>query len=170
MAGTTAEAKIRLGLKGGLNFASLHTDASSVHDVYNSRTGWHAGAMMNVGLVAGLSLQPEILYSSKGADGASIGYLEIPVDLQWGISIPLPLVKLRPYVSLTPYASYRVSSGNDMAELNNWDGGIGLGAGLDVWKLQVALKYMWGFGSVTDINAGSKVQNRNVMLSLGFFL
>lgn len=155
---TNVDAKIRLGLKGGPNFANLSTDGLS------SRTGWHAGAMMNIGLPLGISLQPELLYSSKGADNSAIGYIEIPVDLQWGIKLAL----VRPYFSLTPYMSYAVNSTAPIDNIKNWDGGIGVGAGIDVWKLQVSLKYLWGFGNINV--AGPSVQNRNLMLSFGFFL
>ncbi len=167
---TTSEAKIRVGVKGGLNVATLHTSNDAFQNTFDSRTGWHAGLMMNVGLPLGLSLQPEILYSSKGVDEETIGYIEVPVDLQWGFKIAM----FRPYVSLTPYVGYAVNSG-DALSINNWDGGIGIGAGVDIWKLQVAVKYMWGLGKVVDIqpsnfNPEITAQNRNVMISLGFFL
>lgn len=168
---TTADAKIRLGVKGGLNFASLSFNQQSLNDLIGSRTGWHAGVMMNVGLPLGLSLQPEILYSSKGMENGTIGYVEVPVDLQWGFKIAM----FRPYVSLTPYVSYKTNSSDSFTDLNSWDGGIGLGAGVDVWKLQVSVKYMWGLGKVMDITPSQltsdlTAKNRNIMLSLGFFL
>ena len=166
-----AEAKIRVGLKGGLNFSSL-SFSSSVLETYESRTGWHAGAMLNIGLPLGLSLQPELLYSSKGVNeviagvssSKSFDYAELAVDLQWGISLPL----VRPFVSLTPYVGYAIGSDYPMSEVKNWDAGIGVGAGVDIWKLQVSLKYCWGFGKVSDLTSIST--NRNIMLSLGFFL
>ncbi|MCL2098502.1 MAG: PorT family protein [Bacteroidales bacterium] len=160
----SAEAKIRVGLKGGLNFASF--PKSNVY-VFDNRTGWHIGGMMNIGLpLFGLAVQPEFMYSSKGADGASSGYVEIPVDLQWGFKLPL----LRPYLSLTPYMSYAVNSNMPMTDINKWDGGIGVGAGIDIWKLQLSIKYFWGFGKVTDLLGSPSPQNRNLMLSLGIFL
>ena len=166
------EAKIRVGVKGGLNFASLPDNTS---EIFESRTGWHAGVMLNVGLPLGLSLQPELLYSSKGANmktgipseptkSTSFDYAEVAVDVQWGIGLPL----VRPFVSLTPYIGYAIGSDFPMTQVNNWDGGIGVGIGADVWKLQVSLKYCWGFGKVSDLTFDST--NRNVMLSLGFFL
>ena len=170
---TTADAKIRLGVKGGLNFAKLsYSGDQSLAGTINNRTGWHIGGMMNVGLPLGFSLQPELLYSSKGADGATIGYVEIPVDVQWGITLPF----VRPYVSVTPYVSYKTNNSEKLTNLNSWDGGIGVGAGVDVWKLQVAVKYMWGLGkavdAVSNIPNGSSfsAKNRNIMVSVGFFL
>jgi len=177
MAGNV-DAKIRVGLKGGLNFSSLSITNLS----FENRTGWHIGGALNIGLPFGITLQPELLYNSKGANGAlsvesgshiivkdkntSIGYIEVPVDLQWGLKLPL----LRPYISLTPYMSYALNSGISMGDIRKWDGGIGLGAGIDIWKLQVSVRYFWGFGKVSNISGSPSVQNRNVMLSFGVFL
>ena len=61
----SAEAKIRVGLKGGLNFASF---PESVVHVFDNRTGWHIGGMMNISFPFGLTLQPELLYSVKGTN------------------------------------------------------------------------------------------------------
>jgi hypothetical protein len=96
----------------------------------------------------------------------SIGYIEIPVDLQWGIKLPL----LRPYISLTPYASYAVNSDVSMSDIKKWDAGVGIGAGVDVWKFQLSVKYFWGFGKISNLHNSPPVQNRNLMLSFGIFL
>ncbi len=151
-----------------MNLAKLsYSSNQSLGKVIDSRTGWHIGGMMNIGLPLGLSVQPELSYSSKGADGATIGYLEIPVDVQWGITLPF----VRPYVAVTPYISYKTNNSGNLTSLNSWDGGIGLGGGVDIWKLQVAVKYMWGLGKVVDAtDQAPSFKNRNVMLSVGFFL
>ena len=174
------EAKVRVGVKGGLNFSSFSADYIS----FSNRTGWHAGAMMNTSFPFGLTLQPELLYSSKGANfdqyissflpggcvvsspSPVINYIEMPVDLQWGIKLPL----LRPYLSLTPYASYAINSDPSIDDIKKWDSGIGVGAGIDIWKLQLSVKYFWGFGNVTESFGSPSVQNRNIMVSLGIFL
>ncbi|MDR0295217.1 MAG: PorT family protein [Prevotellaceae bacterium] len=179
MAGN-AEAKIRVGLKGGVDFASF---ADSPHYDFNNRTGWHIGGMMNIRFPFGLTLQPELLYNAKGTNweykgptidphpplsraNHSIGYIELPIDLQWGVKLPL----LRPYLSLTPYVGYAVNNGTPMVDINKWDGGVGVGAGVDIWKLQVSVKYFWGFGEVSKYFVDGPVKNRNLMLSLGLFL
>jgi len=187
MAGS-AEAKIRVGLKGGMNFASL---TGSPRYNFSNRTGWHVGAMMNISFPFGLTLQPELLYNSKGSNwnskgtieeyfevpldpqllskkrSFSVGYIELPIDLQWGIKLPL----LRPYLSLTPYVGYAVNSGGVLRRhINEWDGGVGIGAGVDIWKLQVSVKYFFGFGKVSELFRDSSMQNRNLMFSLGIFL
>jgi len=78
---------IDLGLKGGVNFAKLSGD--DIEDVSN-RSGFAVGAFLNVSTGGFFSIQPEVLFSQKGAklqseDGEAtmkLSYVEIPVLLK----------------------------------------------------------------------------------------
>lgn len=78
-----AQASVSLGIKGGLNFANVN--ATSVGAAYNSKTGYHAGAFVNIKLTK-LAIQPEVIYSVQGADAAAgnveLGYINIPILLK----------------------------------------------------------------------------------------
>jgi hypothetical protein len=171
----SADAQIKLGIKGGLNLNDMaFTKNTSLNDIAKNRTGWHFGMAMKVWLPFGLTLQPELLYSTKGAtfndEKLVLNYLEIPVALQWGIN----LGAVRPFVMVAPYVSYLIDSKSPIDNLKNWDGGIGIGFGADLWKLQVSFKYSWGLGSVSNVSVDNVSQetlkNRNIILSVGFFL
>ena len=78
----------KFGLKGGLNIASLSTDASTD---FNSRLGLHAGGLVHIHLSPQFSLQPEVLYSSQGAKytvsdqehSLGLNYINIPLNVQY---------------------------------------------------------------------------------------
>jgi hypothetical protein len=59
-------------------------------------------------------------------------------------------------------------------EKTNLEFGIGVGAGLNVWKLQITAKYEWNFGHVSSIDeylANAKEASKtigNLQISLGF--
>jgi hypothetical protein len=176
-----ADAQIKLGIKAGLNISDMSFSGSqglgeNIDNLYANRTGWHLGMAMKMKFpLFPLTLQPELLFSTKGSkdeNGGSnlrLNYIEIPINLQWGISIG----KIRPYVELSPYFSYLVGSNVALDELNSWDGGLGLGLGIDIWKLQISGKYVWGLGKVSDINrtnATGSLKNRSIQISLGYFL
>ncbi|NLN37552.1 MAG: PorT family protein, partial [Bacteroidales bacterium] len=127
---------------------------------WNSQTGFHVGigGQYRIPLV-GLSFQPEILYSRIRTDiigevgqdsyGFRMDYIDIPLNVQWGINI----LFLRPYVFAAPYIRYAVSKGDllehvEWQDLNRLDYGLSLGAGLEIWKLQVSGKYSWSFGQL----------------------
>jgi hypothetical protein len=179
-----ADAQIKLGIKAGLNISDMSFSnkkgvGENLDNLYANRTGWHLGMAMKVKLPAfPLVLQPELLFSTKGSNGANGGeklrlnYIEIPINLQWGIQ----LGKVRPYAELSPYFSYLIGSNKALSTLNSWDGGLGLGVGIDIWKLQISGKYVWGFGKVGDIKDASNdeiigsFKNRSIQISLGYFL
>ncbi len=103
-----------------------------------------------------------------------VSYLEIPVQVQWGPD----LVAFRPYVFGEPFIGYGLhasSDGNlegadfdvnsfDKAGLSRWEYGLGLGAGIEVWKIQFSVKYYWNFGSLYSdsgklTNVGQQVKS-----------
>jgi hypothetical protein len=81
--------KAKFGIKGGLNLTNLY-----VNDVSNEhmKAGFNAGVFAKLPVTKGFSIQPELLYSLKGAkedynnflQGSgeyrfNLGYLELPV-------------------------------------------------------------------------------------------
>jgi hypothetical protein len=78
---------LEVGLKGGLNIASLiqkNTD-------YKSRLSFNAGGFANLRLAEHLAIQPELLYTSQGAKNTflnqefetRLGYFAVPVLFQY---------------------------------------------------------------------------------------
>ena len=166
-------AQAHFGIKGGLNFDNMKVKEVQLKD--NNSTGWHAGVLFNVKLPLGFALQPEVLYSERKVDlwqdhHVKFKYIEVPVNVQWG----LDLILLRPFVMASPYFSYLLKVGDTK---NQWDGaknvdyGLGLGVGIDIWKLQVTGKYDWGFGNLGRVQSSDwKVNDstlRGFRLSVG---
>ncbi|MCI2107386.1 MAG: PorT family protein [Bacteroidales bacterium] len=146
------------GIIGGLTSSKSHVkdvDASSL-------SLYHVGITAQLPLFSGLAIQPSLLYQVKGTsvdniDDAQwkdfqtkVGYLELPVQIQWGPDLGF----LRPYAFAEPFVGYRLGSSNDgqaktiKSELKKAEYGLGVGAGLDFWKLQFSIKYFWNFGNI----------------------
>ena len=156
------------GITGGASFIGVREASSGM------TTGYHAGLTYKINLGLGFALQPSILYHMKGSvvedayeNGASLdlktGYVEVPVSLQWGPD----LILFRPFLDVTPFVGYGLNntlsgysfdSSTVYQSKNQWDGlnrleyGLGLGIGIDVWKLQVIGRYNWNFGALLDAN------------------
>lgn len=149
---SVAGAQGKFILKGGLNYTSF-TPTTNINAVINSSSGFHAGIGYQVRVpLIGLAIQPELLYSQKSFEAVggintynySLSYVEVPVNIQWGINLLL----LRPFVFASPYVSYAVSKSGEFENyswdnLNRLDYGVGLGAGVEIWKLQISGKYNW---------------------------
>ena len=168
LTGISASAQVKWGVTGGLNF---NTSKFTEVDV-KARTGWSAGATCLVDLPLGFSVQPSLLYHQKGANitnelSQSMGFLELPVSVQWGPD----LLIFRPFLDVTPYVGYALSNDlkADIAGLVNitdssWEGkhrfeyGLGIGGGIDVWKLRLIARYNWNFGSLYNVDGWDDIK------------
>jgi hypothetical protein len=89
-----AQTGIKVGLKGGFNGATF-SGADSKGSEY--KAGFAAGALINFGVSDNFSIQPELLYSQKGASvdnyqgtnnltlKSTLGYLDVPIMFRYNI-------------------------------------------------------------------------------------
>lgn len=158
----TSEAR-GFGITGGASFLDIKSVGSG------SFTGYHAGITYKFDLPFGFAIQPSVLYHMKGSvvedayqNGTPLdlntGYIEVPLSIQWGPD----LILFRPFLDVAPFVGYGLNnniSGDNIVAENFWDGlnrleyGLGLGIGLDVWKLQIIGRYNWNFGSMFDADS-----------------
>ncbi len=145
----------KFGLTGGMNF---NTSKFNEMDI-KSPAGWNAGVTFFMDLPLWFSLQPAVNYSHKTAvlsetKTQQMGFVEIPVSVQWGPDLLL----FRPFIDVTPFVGYAVSN-NMQDDLKAWDSkdrwsyGLGLGAGINVWKFQLLARYCWNLGSLYDVKS-----------------
>lgn len=153
-----ANAQVRLGVKGGLNIASVHfsTDVLQSDNV----TGFQIGPMIEGSLpLVGVGFDAAILYAQKGLETKTVGgekttlkndYIDVPVNLKWKLG--LPVVKV--YLSAGPYVGFRVGGNKiwelpgsmvDQVKTKNFSAGLNFGAGVElISHLQVGLSYGLG--------------------------
>lgn len=158
------------GITAGVGFnTSKFTDIE-----VKARTGWNVGVTYSLDLPLGFSLQPSLIYNQKTANLAdcvsqSMGFVELPVSIQWGPD----LLIFRPFVDVTPYVGYALSNkfsadipGPVDISDDSWNGkqrfeyGLGLGAGVDVWRFRVIARYNWNFGSLYGIDEWKDIKDQ----------
>jgi hypothetical protein len=180
-----SQAKVALGIKGGLNFANVN--ASSVGAAYNSRTGYHVGAFAMFKLTK-IAIQPELIYSSQGTDvtitgvpgsfNSNFDYLNIPVllkfylaggfNLQAGPQFGFLMSAQGPVVN---GSTGTVTTGNIKDDLESSDVSIGVGVGFDLpARLNIDARYNIGVSDVNNGASTSAIKNQVFQLSLGFKL
>ena len=155
------------GVVAGAGFTSIKNVSTEL------ATGYHAGITYKFHLPVGFAFQPSLLYNMKTTQVDEVlagqmkfdykmGYLELPLSLQWGPDLLL----FRPFLDVSPYIGYALnneftastdtSSKLSVDFANEWDGvnrleyGLGLGGGLEIWKIQVTCRYNWNFGPLFD--------------------
>lgn len=164
----SAQQSGHFGVIGGLTTTSTKFSAIQVDLKAKNLNQFHVGVAYNQPLVLGLAIQPALEYNVKGANLSELtglkdvnfktGYLELPVQVQWGINL---LGILRPYIFAEPFVGLALSNSASLSSLasKGWDnlksrfeGGIGLGAGIDVFKhVQLSFRYFWNLGEVYKI-------------------
>lgn len=159
LTGISASAQVKWGVTAGMNF-----NAAEVSDIrLEAKAGWSAGVSCLVDLPLGFSIQPSLVYIQKGADYSlvdalqleqKVGSINLPVSVQWGPD----LLIARPFLDVTPYIGYSLSNKLEggltglikgETKLDNaFEYGVGLGAGINVWKVQAVVRYNWNFGTL----------------------
>ena len=179
---TYCQAKVEVGLKGGLNLSSLNIDEPEAN--YKSATGYHFGAYGQV-KIANLGIQPEILYSVRGTE---VNYDNVKTDFQQDfVYMDIP-VMLKLYLM----AGVNLQVGPQFGVLISADGEVydpetntvssidedsykaadisaALGAGWDApFGLNFTARYILGMTDLTSASTDAK--NRTFQLSVGFKL
>lgn len=168
--GAAGAAAIKRGSNTGIiaGFNASATDAPI--------SQFHVGLISKVDLFLGFSLLPGIQYNVKGSKAkgekvwidTAVGYLEVPVQVQWGIR----LGKLRPYAFVEPFVGYGLNIKNKLTEADNFEQaaidiankytgeeikdnvvnrleyGVGAGVGIELGRLILSGKYYWNMGNV----------------------
>ena len=167
-----AETKPRFGIIGGLTTTSTKFSTAIADIKGGNFNQFHVGICYNQPLVLGFAIQPGLEYNVKGMQFSQIeglkdinfktGYLELPVQVQWGLDL---LGVLRPYVFAEPFIGFALNNtaNAETVSAKGWDylksrfeGGLGVGAGIDIFRhVQVSFRYFWNLGEVYKIDAGS---------------
>lgn len=186
-------AQVRWGITGGLGWSQ-----SNVSEIIEEKApaGWNAGLTVSFDLPLGFSIQPTLRYHHKDAlltsnVGQKMDFVEFPLALQWGPD----LLIFRPFVEAAPYVSYALSNktysnvgGLDVTyEDKSWKDkqrfgyGLGIGGGIEVWRLQISARYNWDFGTLYDVAGWDDIKDHfdelnaesssfgGVTLNLSFF-
>jgi Outer membrane protein beta-barrel domain len=189
---TSAESTLtaKFGIKGGINLTNLYVD--NVQDE-NMKLGGNIGFYAKLPITTGLSLQPELLYSGKGAsetyNNAFQGQGEYRFNLNY-IETPLTLVinVVKNFnIHAGGYAAYLASANvknvkdgtivgaNELNadDFNRFDYGLVGGAALDIENFTIGARYNYGLHEVGksgtlsgDLTKNSK--NSALSIYIGF--
>jgi len=161
-------AQVHFGIKGGVNFDNFNLKGAKNELTISNSAGWQAGVLLQFKVpVIGIGVQPELLYTVRNAKANEvsnrISYLEVPLNVQWGLNLAI----LRPYLMAGPYFSYALNfKGNELKDrIEKIDWGVGLGAGVEIRKIQFGARYQWGIQDVSHVR-DFKIKNNSFRLSM----
>lgn len=167
---TTTENSLqpKFGVKGGINLSNLYVD--DVEDE-NMKVGVNVGVFAKMPITQGFSIQPELLYSSKGAklrynnifgEGEyrfNLNYVELPVLAVFNLGKNFN-IHAGPYAALLTSANIkRLDTENgeidDIADLDTdnfkrFDYGLVGGVGFDIENFTIGARYNYGLNEIGD--------------------
>ena len=180
-ASSFAQGELRIGAKAGLNLASIGGDAYITgFSGFDSRTSFHIGGLVEIPISEKFSVQPEVLYSSKGskfnfgfgsASDVKLDYVDLPILGKYHIIEGLS-AELGPVIGILIKAD-REENGMTVDRKDRYkstDIGVAIGASYRLpMGVFFSLRYNKG---VTDINddpdISAKNQNNVFQVSAGY--
>ncbi|NBL64475.1 outer membrane beta-barrel protein [Flavobacterium sp. NST-5] len=167
----SAEAQlVRFGVKGGVNFSNFNGGVDGID--YSGRTGWHAGALVEIGVTENFKIQPEALFSSQGADVDGVGdfnldYVSVPVLAKFYIVTDKLSLDFGPQFSfLVNESEEAFDDVLDGGSNNSFDFALAGGLGLDITDSFFAqARYTIG---LTEVSKDADVKNAVFQVSLGY--
>jgi len=176
------------GLKAGMNNANLHGDDVEGFG-YESKMGFCAGGFISFKVANIVAIQPEVLYTQKGAkweivgmtwkDTYNLNYLEIPVLLK--VIMPIQGM-IKPHLFVGPYFAYNLTAKTKTEhngyseeidvdeEVKDSDFGAVFGGGIDfglpAGKIVFDARYSLGLTTIDE--EGFDVKNNVFSFMLGY--
>lgn len=155
----------QFGVKGGVNFSNLYTE--NVED-NNVLTSFNVGVFTTLPLSEFIAIQPELLYSGKGAElvynnafteGSAkfrLNYIEIPILLKINLTENLN-IHAGPYFAYlidaqvknkSESGSFDFEESYDNDDFNKFDMGLSGGIGFDFDSFGIGARYNYGLTNV----------------------
>ncbi|WP_108867237.1 porin family protein [Aquimarina aquimarini] len=150
---------IKFGFKGGVNFATLNGD--DVNDNLDGRTGYHIGAVAQIGLAEKFALQPELLYSAQGIEDTDIDYLNLPVLVKFKFA-KLFSIEAGPQFGFVVNDNVKAGAKPESFDLSG-----AVGAGVEFGPFFGQLRYNFGF---TDVIDNVEAKNSAFQVSVGYYI
>lgn len=158
-----ADAKLRFGIKAGLNVNHLSANMDTFDK--NNQAGWTAGLMTECQLpLIGLGFDLSVMYSRMNSevlvpvDNGFISepnknFIEIPLNLKYKISLPVVGSILSPYIFTGPSFGFKLDKSTiDDFKTKTFQAVWNLGVGLELVKhLQLGASYGFGMNNIVKI-------------------
>lgn len=183
----------KFGIKAGVNLTNMYVQDISDE---NMKVGLNAGFFAKLPLTRGFSIQPELLYSNKGAKETynnfiqgsgeyrfNLHYVEMPVLAVINVGKNFNL-HAGPYLAYLAAANVKNLNDEDGIEgvdelnaenFNRFDYGVAAGFGIDIDKVTLGARYNYGLreigksGSLAgELTKDSKNSAINLYIGFGF--
>lgn len=174
------------GLEGGIA-VNKFTDFQNFQE--KGIAGWHAGMTLLTKLPGFFALQPTVEFERSCSritldDGRvgtmNIDAVDVPIAVQWGPDLGI----CRIFIEAVPYVGFNIDGKSYNKYDNDWENvkdylkttqfGLGVGGGLDVWRIQLGIRYSWAFGNWATMTSDNPFKDldgkkKGITITLAYF-
>jgi hypothetical protein len=188
---TRVQAQIKFGPKAGVNLSTMTLKSSGLSLDPKILPGFHAGIISDIGLMENLTLQPGILFSSKGSKyelsfleetiefSMGPGFIEVPVNVLYSFGTGTTKLNLfaGPYFafgitgkSKSEGDSQDISFGSSTDDdMKPFDMGLNFGAGVNINGLLISAQYGLGLLNIApDTSGDTEMKIKVISISLAY--
>jgi len=168
--GGSERESVAFGVKGGVSASNWSYSYRGEVTTFDFRTGVTAGGFVEIPITSRLTLQPEILWSMKGAISPDFGglatrdltYLDLPLLVRYSLAVTTRKRKVSPYVFGGPTVGLLLSAtswyrwggsrtGQDVkSHMSSADFGMVIGGGVQIHRLSVECRYALGLTNILN--------------------
>jgi hypothetical protein len=154
---------LKFGVKAGPNFSNFSGGVDELE--YSGRTSFHAGVLVEFKATSSLGIQPELLYTSQGADVDGVGdfnldYVAVPVMAKFYV------LGDKLSIDVGPQFSFLIDEFDEAHENEKFDFAIGAGASVYITKsIFGSARYTIG---LTEASQDAEVKNSVLQFSVGY--
>jgi hypothetical protein len=188
---------LTVGIMAGVNYATVNQDPELGDVEFDHRVGLLAGGFLDVRLNDVFSIEPEVLYSQKGAEVQGTGsnsdsegtfkldYIEVPVLLKFWV--PVTNSGFRPFLFAGPAVGFEVNCSlegeilsvtgstdceeTSVVNTKSPDFGGTVGGGIEfmagMQAVRVDARYTHGFTDINDSGDAREIRNRVFAVTVG---
>ena len=191
----SVNAQVRFGIKAGINLPNVTAKSDGTKEDTKMSFGFHVGTIADWSLSESFSVQPGLLFSTKGfktttvMQGISVditetvNYLEIPINAMY----KLPVGSAKILIFGGPYFGYALSGkakgtamgvsdtqtlhigSSDTDDLKAMDLGLNFGAGVEISNFVVTAQYGLGLANLSPDTSFTE-KNNVIGISVGFLI
>lgn len=169
-------AQISGGVRIGGNLSNIKYSFDDLSYSNDSKFGPLVGLYLTAMLGDKAGIQPELVYSamgSKSSDGdLKLAYIALPVMLRYQI-IEQIHVLAGPQAAFLLSGKYESPDGEEQDvkdQLNGVDFGLVVGAGADINRFNLGVRYGFGLANILDTEGDTKAKNSGLQIVLGYRL
>lgn len=152
-----SNAQIKIGVKAGANLSSLNGDTN-----VDGRTSFYIGGLVDLAVSESFHVQPEVLYSSEGAEDFDLSILRVPIMAKYYIFGGLNL-QAGPVIGIKVGADDAIDN-----QVKSFDYGLAGGAAFELeGGLFFDARYNIGLADISDVT-GFEVKTNAFQVGLGY--